>query len=165
MGKLIRLIKGSKKGQGLLEYSIIIPTAILVVMAATWALGVNTGDIYRHLASVIMGQKECVPQYDFEDNSICDDHEFCEKAEYDDAGSGSYTYDGALSIDSLVIKAGRTYEIRRDNPFQYVYTTSDGCYTVTFKTNKVSWERTGNGPDCQNVSHIDHWQAPICTPE
>lgn len=164
MGKLIRYIKGNK-GQGLAEYSIIIPTAILVVMAAAWALGVNVGDIYRHLASVIQGQKECVPQYDYENNEICDQDELCEKVDYEDEDSGSYTYQDALSIDSVVIKAGRTYEVRRDNPYQYVYTTDDGCYTVTFKTNKISWERTGSGPDCQGVSHIDHWQAPICIPE
>jgi hypothetical protein len=164
MGKLIRFIKGNK-GQGLTEYSVIIPTAILVVVAAAYALGVNTGDIYRHLASVILGQKECVPQYDYEDNSICDQDDLCEKVDYEDEDSGSYTYQDALSIDSVVIKAGRTYEVRRDNPYQYVYTTEDGCYTVTFKTNKISWERTGGGPDCQSVSHVDHWQAPICLPE
>lgn len=164
MRKLLKLAKDNK-GQGLTEYAIIIPVAVLAVISAAWALGANTGDVYRHVVSVIVGQNACVPQYDHSDNSVCDGHEYCEKVEYEDIDSGSYNYEGALSIDAVVIKAGKTYEVRRDDPLQFVYVTDDGCYQVTFKTNKISWERTGGGQDCQGVSHMDHWQAPICTPE
>jgi hypothetical protein len=164
MRKLIEILK-RETGQALTEYSVIFPAAVLLVIGAAWVLGTNTSDVYRHVASVIVGQKECVPQYDHGDNSICDQNEDCEKAEYEDVDSGSYTYDDALSIDAVVIKAGKTYEVRRDDPFQFIYVTDDGCYEVTFKTNKVSWQRTGGGSDCKGVSHIDHWQAPICMPE
>lgn len=164
MGKLLKLIKNNK-GQGLTEYAIIIPTVILLVIGVASAVGTNVDDVYRHVASVIVGQKTCVPQYDHSDNSVCDGAEYCEKVEYEDVDSGSYIYKDALSIDAVVIKAGRTYEVRRDDPLQFVYVTDDGCYQVIFKTNKISWERTGGGQDCQGVSHMDHWQAPICTPE
>jgi Flp pilus assembly pilin Flp len=153
------------KGQALTEYTIIFPAAVLVVVGVAWALGTNISDVYRHVASVIVGQNACVAQYDHEDNSICDGNEYCEMVEYEDIDSGSYIYEDALSIDAVVIKAGKTYEVRRDDPFKFVYITDDGCYRVTFKTNKIEWERTGGGQDCQGVSHIDHWQAPICTSE
>lgn len=156
-------VQKRNKGQALTEYTVIFPAAVLVVVAAAWALGVNISDVYRHVASVILGQNACVAQYDHEDNSVCDQNEYCEKVEYEDLDSGTYTYEDALSIDAVVIKAGKTYEVRRDDPLKFIYLTDDGCYRVEFKTNKISWERTGSGQDCQGVSHIDHWQAPICT--
>ncbi len=162
MGKIPKIIRNNK-GQALTEYAIIYPAAVLLVIGAAWALGVNISDVYRHVASVIVGQKACVAQYDHSDNSVCDGAEYCEKVEYEDVDSGSYLYEDALSIDAVVIKAGKSYEVRRDDPFQFIYLTDDGCYRVEFKTNKISWERTGGGRDCQGVSHIDHWQAPICT--
>jgi Flp pilus assembly pilin Flp len=164
LDKLIKFINRDR-GQALTEYTIIYPAAVLLLIGAMWAVGTNVSDVYRHVASVIVGQNACVPQYDHEDTSICDGHEYCEKVEYEDEDSGSYNYEDALSIDAVVIKAGKTYEVRRDDPLQLIYITDDGCYRVEFKTNKISWERTGGGKDCQGVSHIDHWQAPICTAE
>ncbi len=161
MAKLLKLVK-KYKGQALTEYAVIFPPVILLAIGAAWILGASATDVYRHVTSIFMGQKECVPQYDHADNSICDEHEYCEKTEYEDVTSGSYTYEDALSVDAIVIKAGKTYEIRRDDPFQFVYTTDDGCYRVTFKTNRIDWEQTGGGSDCQAISHVDAWQAPIC---
>jgi hypothetical protein len=164
MAKLYGFIK-SHKGQAFAEYAIIFPAAVLLVVGSAWVLGANTSDVYRHVTSILRGQLECVPTYDLDDNSICDLDDLCAKEDYENQDSGSFTYENALTIDSVVIKAGKNYEIRRDDPFQYIYTTDDGCYTVTFHTNKVSWDRTGSGPDCKSVSHIDYWQAPICAPE
>jgi Flp pilus assembly pilin Flp len=164
MKRLFGFIKDNK-GQAYAEYTIIFPAAVLLIIASAWVLGPSTADVYRHVTNVITGQKECVPQYDHEDNAVCDQADLCQKVEYEDQDSGSFTYDDAMSIDSVVIKAGKTYEVRRDDPFKYVYTTDDGCYQVTFKTNSIDWARTGSGPDCQGVSHIDHWQAPICSAE
>jgi len=164
MKKLLKFIT-RQKGQALAEYVFILPGMVLIAMGAYALLGAGAADVYRHVTSVILGQNVCVPQYDHADNSICEQNEFCQKIDYEDQDSGSFRYDGALSIDAVVIKAGRTYEIRRDDPFKFTYTTDDGCYRVTFKTNKVDWERVGSGPDCQSVSHIDHWQSPICLPE
>ena len=164
MKNLLKFFK-KQKGQALSEYVFILPGIVFIVWGAAGLVGGGAADVYRHVTSVIQGQNECVPQYDHEDNSICDESEFCEKIEYEDEDSGSFRYDGALSIDAVVIKAGKTYEVRRDDPFQFTYITDDGCYRVTFKTNKIDWERTGEGNGCQSVSHIDHWQSPICLPE
>ena len=84
------------------------------------------------------------------------------KTEYEGEANGSFTYDGELSIEAVVIKAGRTYDVRRDNPYVYEYVTDDGCYIVKFKTNTVTWEKIGGGKDCQDVSHLDAWSAPLC---
>ena len=163
MKNLLKFFK-KQKGQALAEYVFILPGVVFIAWGAYALVGDGAADIYRHVTSVITGQNECVPQYDHADNSICDQNEFCEKIEYEEQDTGSFAYAGALSIDAVVIKAGKTYEVRRDDPFQFVYTTDDGCYTVTFKTNKIDWERTGGGKDCKSVSHIDHWKSPICVP-
>jgi hypothetical protein len=163
MGTLLRKLQKNQQGQALAEYHILIPGVLVLALAAAWILGPNISDIYRHVTSVLTGPLECVAQYNHDDNSICDQNDLCEKVEYEDEESGEFTYQGALTIDSVVIKAGKTYEIVRDDPFKFTYTTSDSCYQVTFKTNSIEWKRVGSGPGCQAVSHIDHWQAPICT--
>lgn len=164
MAKILKRLIKNQRGQALAEYHVLIPGAVLLAIVAAWVLGPNISDVYRHVTAVILGPMECVPTYDHEDNSICDHNDLCEKTDYDDEESGSFTYQDALTVDSVVIKAGRSYEIVRDDPFKFSYTTDDGCYEVTFKTNTINWQRIGNGPDCQSVSHIDYWQAPICTP-
>jgi Flp pilus assembly pilin Flp len=159
---LRRLIK-TEKGQALLEYQVLFPAAILLVIAAAWLIGPNISDVYRHVASVMLGPKECVVfNPEEQGNDYCDHHEDCEKAEWEEMDQGSYEYSSALTVETAVIKAGKTYEIRRDDPFKFQYETDDGCYRVTFKTNKVEWERIGTGDTCQGVSHVDIWQAPIC---
>jgi hypothetical protein len=162
---MMRLLKRKQRGQAFAEYSVIFPGAILLVISVAWFLGPAIGDIYRHVASVIVGQKPCVTVYGAEDNALCDQYEDCLKTDYEDEESGTFIYDGELSIDAVVIKAGRTYEVRRDDPYQFEYITDDGCYKVVFKTNRADWERIGGGPDCQAVSHIDYWSAPLCTVE
>ncbi len=163
MAKILRRLMKNQQGQALIEYQVIIPGAVLVAIAVAWIIGPSISDVYRHVVSVIQGPMECVVFDPAEEgNSFCSQNENCEKAEWEDMNQGSYTYDSALTIETAVIKAGRTYEIRRDNPFDFSYTTDDGCYLVTFKTNKVEWERVGSGGSCQAVSHVDIWQAPIC---
>lgn len=162
---MMRLLKRKQRGQAFAEYAVIFPGAILLVIAVAWFLGPAIGDIYRHIASVIVGQKPCVNVYGAEDNAYCDQHEDCLKTDYEEEESGTFVYDGELSIDAVVIKAGRTYEVRRDDPYQFEYITDDGCYRVVFKTNRADWERIGGGPDCQGVSHIDYWSAPLCIVE
>jgi hypothetical protein len=161
MGKLVRI----KRGQALTEYAVLIPCAILLAILAAWALGPTIGDFYRHVAAILSGQKPCATFSGAEDNSLCDHRDACIKADYEGEQSGSITYDGELSIEAAVIKAGQTYEVRRDNPYVYEYVTDDGCYLVKFKTNTVTWQRIGSGPNCQDVSHIDAWSVPLCDPE
>jgi len=163
MAKILGRLMKNEKGQALLEYNILIPGAILLAITVAWIIGPSISDVYRHLVSVIEGPKECVV-FDpaVQGNDFCDHSEDCEKAEWEEMDYGSYSYDSALTVETAVIKAGKTYEIRRDNPFNFQYETDDGCYKVTFKTNKVEWERVGGGSTCKAVSHIDIWQAPIC---
>ncbi len=117
---------------------------------------------FRRVLRPLMDQKACVPSYDIQDNSICSNNGDCEKAEWDGMDSGSYTFDDALFVESIVIKAGVTYNIHWADPDEFETTTDDGCYRVTFSGNEVAWERIGRGPSCQSISHMDVWQAPIC---
>lgn len=159
--KALRKILRNQKGQALAEYHVLIPGSIVLIGIA-YILSPGIMDIYRHMVYILMGPKPCVQPYGSEDNFICDQHEDCELAEWEDMDHGYFELKDALSVDSVVIKAGRTYEIRRDDPYQFQYTTYDGCYLVTFKSNRVEWDRIGTGQDCQGVSHIDVWEAPIC---
>jgi hypothetical protein len=165
MGTLLRKILKNEQGQAYAESQILIPAGILLATLAGLLLAPAVTDVYRHVTAVFSGQLECVPSYDFNDNEICDKDDLCAKAEYNDDTSGSFTYDGALTIDSIVLKAAKTYTIVRDDPYQYTYTTSDSCYEITFKTNTIIWRQIGFGSECGNISHIDSWQAPICAPE
>jgi Flp pilus assembly pilin Flp len=163
MAKILRRLRKIERGQALVEYNVLIPTAILLVIGVAWLIGPSISDIYRHVTSVMLGPKECVVfDPDAQGNDFCSHNEDCEKAEWEDMDQGSYTYEDALTVETAVIKAGKTYEIRRDDPFKFQYETDDGCYRVTFKTNKIEWERIGSGSTCQGVSHVDIWQAPIC---
>jgi Flp pilus assembly pilin Flp len=165
MGRLLRKFLKKEQGQAYAEYQVLVPAGILLATMAGLLLAPPVADVFRHVTAVFTGPLECVPTYDFDDNEICDQDDLCAKAEYNDEDSGSFTYEDALTVDSVVIKAGKTYEIVRDDPFKFTYTTNDGCYSVTFKTNTISWKRVGNGSDCKSVSHVDYWQAPICAPE
>jgi len=163
MGKQLRKLLKNQKGQALVEYQILLPGAILLATLAGLLLSGPISDIYRHTVSILLGSKECVV-FDpvVQGNDYCSHHEDCEKAEWDEMDSGEFVYDDALVIETITIKAGQTYTITPDDHAQFEFTTDDGCYRVTFKTNKIEWDRIGSGPVCQSVSHVDVWQAPIC---
>lgn len=163
MGKRLRKLQKNQKGQALVEYQILLPGAIIIATLAGLLLSGPISDIYRHTVSILLGSKQCVViDPVVQSNAYCSQHGDCEKAEWDEMDSGEYVYDAALVIETITIKAGKTYTITPDDHSQFEFTTDDGCYRVTFKTNKVEWDRIGSGPDCQSVSHVDVWQAPAC---
>jgi hypothetical protein len=162
VGKLRKLLR-NQGGQALAEYHVLIPGSIIMIWLA-YLLSPALSDVYRHVVSLLRSPLECVEFSGLEDNSFCSQNELCEKAEWVDMDKGEFTYDDALVVDTVVIKAGTTYKIFRDDPSKISYTTDDGCYKVTIKTNKVEWERIGDGSICQAISHIDVWQAPLCQP-
>jgi hypothetical protein len=149
-------------GQALTEYTIIFPGVMVIVVCVTWLLGASIGDIYRYIARLLTEPKPCVTFGGAPDNELCDQHEDCRKTDYGGEESDTFVYEGELSIEAVVIKAGFTYDVRRNNPSQLEYITEDGCYRVTFRTNRAGWERIGFGSECQVVSHVDYWSAPLC---
>jgi hypothetical protein len=160
VGRLRKLFN-HQRGQALAEYHVLIPGSIIVIWAA-YMLGGTLSDIYRHIVSIVRVPYECVEFNGLEDNSFCSHNQYCEKAQWEDMDEGSFEYKDALVVDTVVVKAGTGYTIVRDNPSKISYTTNDGCYKVTIKTNKIEWERVGSGNACKEISHIDVWQAPIC---
>jgi hypothetical protein len=159
----IRKLFRNQWGQALAEYHVLIPGSIIMIWAA-YLLSPALSDVYRHVVSLIRSPLDCVEFNGLEDNAFCSHNEYCEKAEWDDMDKGEFIYEDALVVDTVVIKAGVTYTIFRDDPSKISYTTEDGCYKVTMKTNRVEWERIGGGRTCQAISHIDVWQAPLCQP-
>lgn len=129
---------------------------------AAYLLSPALSDVYRHVVSLMRTPPECVNFNGHEDNAFCSQNEYCEKAEWDEMDKGEFIYEDALVVDTVVIKAGLTYTIFRDDLSKISYTTDDGCYKVTIKTNRVEWERIGGEKTCQEISHIDVWQAPFC---
>jgi hypothetical protein len=160
--KLGRIFRRYEMGQAMIEYQVLIPATILLAIAAAWLLGPQISNAFRMVLRPMMEPKACVPTYDVEDNSICSQNGECEKAEWEGMDDGSYTFDDALFVESVVIKAGLSYEISLSDPHIFETTTNDGCYRVTIRGNQVAWARIGSGPSCQAISHIDVWQAPIC---
>jgi hypothetical protein len=156
-----RKLSKHEGGQALAEYHILIPGSIIIIWVA-YLLSPSLTDVYRQVVSLFRTPPDCVEFNGLEDNSFCSHNELCEKAQWEDMDKGEFTYKDALVVDTVVIKAGLTYKIYRDDPYKISYTTDDGCYKVTIKTNKVEWERIGNGKSCQAISHIDVWQAPLC---
>ena len=160
MGLLRRLFR-NQGGQALAEYHVLIPGSIIMIWAG-YLLSPALTDVYRHVVSIMRSPLDCVVFNGLEDNSFCSQNEYCEKAEWDGMDKGEFIYEDALVVDTVVIKAGQTYTIFRDNPSRVSYTTDDGCYQITIKTNRIEWERIGSGKTCKEISHIDVWRAPIC---
>lgn len=152
----------TESGQAMIEYQVLIPVMVLLAIAAAWLIGPQIGNAFRMALRPMVEPKACVPAYDIDVNSICSQNGDCEKAEWEGMDSDSYTFDDALFVESIVIKAGLSYEVSLADPNLFETTTDDGCYHVTISGNRVEWERIGSGPSCQSVSHIDVWQAPIC---
>lgn len=157
-----RLFKRTERGQAMVEYHVLIPGSILLVIVVAGLLGPYLGNAFRRALRPMMDQKACVASYDINDNSICSNNGDCEKVESETMDSGSFTFEDAMFVESVVIKAGKSYNIFRTNPEAFETTTEDGCYRVTFSGNEVAWERLSSSPSCQEISHIDVWQAPIC---
>lgn len=157
-----RSLHRTECGQAMAEYHVLIPGSILLVMAAAWFLGPWVKSAFLRVLRPMVAQKACVPAYDIDDNSICSHNGDCQKAEWEDMDSGSVVFEGGLFVESVVVKAGQKHYTFWINPSEFETTTDDGCYRVSFSGNAVNWQRIGSGPECQAISHIDVWQAPIC---
>jgi hypothetical protein len=146
----------------MVEYQVLIPGSILLVIVVAWIIGPELRNTFLKVLRPMMEQKACASAYDFDDNSICSTNGDCEKAEWEDMDSGTFEYESTWFVESVVIKAGKGYNVYRADPGNYETTTDDGCYQVTFYGNTVEWVKIGDGPSCKAISHIDVWQAPIC---
>jgi hypothetical protein len=62
--------------------------------------------------------------------------------------SGSYT--AATPIEKVIIKAGT-------RTFTYTESKTDECYSITINGNTVDWLKIGDGPTCQDISHLQIW--------
>ncbi len=84
--------------------------------------------------------------------SYCSQHEDC--TELPGLKEGNYSSVG--TIETFIIKAGTEYHIYDSGE------TNDGCYYVSIFANHVTWQRTGHGRNCKDISHTQVWNIPVC---
>ena len=168
--------KKKQRGQAMAEYQVLIPSGILVSILLLLVFGGWLGDLYEDFTTTLLDvfngngvegtelvdepEDVCVDRdaiLDQDGGSYCDQSDDCDHLEpegNEDFNTGTHTAED--DIDLFVIKAGRTYHIF--NPGF----TDDGCMYVEFDGDTVSWEKVGDGAICQDVSHVQAWQSPLC---
>lgn len=175
MGTLLRKILKNEQGQALAEYHVLIPGTIIIVIAAAWLLTGAVSDAYCQAVSMFdpsaceglfpaeeeatpepeEDTDECVTVEESQGGSQCSQSEDCASL----PGLNEGTWDsGGPDIQVFVIKAGVDYFIYNSGM------TGDGCYFVNFDGPEITWERMGHGPNCKDISHMDAWFIPQCTP-
>jgi hypothetical protein len=159
-----KLLKKSERGQGIAEYTILFPPVLLVTILITMGISDRIGDVYCEMVNTIQPdscviaeaappeEEDCIEFQAEEGGSQCEQSDECDLLP--GLNNGSYT--SSSDIDTFVLKAGRDY---------HMYTsgiTDDGCYYVDMEGPHVSWTKVDEGPDCQDVSHIQSWRHPVC---
>jgi hypothetical protein len=164
--------KRRDRGQAMAEYMPLVAVMGAITIIVLKPMGCATGNIFTDLVRIFSGEVEeytsCprpAQEEEDEDESRCVDLDFdqggsqCDQSDscevLDGYNSGFYVNQTA-DIDALVIKTGQDYR---------TYTpgiTQDGCYSVIIDGNTASWNKVGSGPDCQDASHLQSWQTPLC---
>jgi len=181
MLKVLKKVLKNERGQAFVEYFVLFPGSILMLLAGFSLMGGAVKDAYCDVVDVfssgicqsvevIQGELDegdpeieetpeptpteemCVVLQEEEGCSQCDQAQDCICLPGVNAG----TYAAAEDVDSFVIKAGQEYHI-----YSTGY-TDDGCYHVTIDGNMAAWEKVGGGKYCKDVSHLQTWYTPLC---
>jgi hypothetical protein len=176
-------IRLSERGQALAEYMPLIPPILLLSVLILVPLSDSAGDIFCQMvnsmepekcqvAAVEDGEDEGSPREDPGDDSPGEEPE--EPCIYLDESRGGSQCDQSSwctllpgsrhgvwypsdPIATVVIKSAQGY-------FNFnVPGSSDGCYQVGIQTGRIEWEKVGRGRGCQDISHVEAWEAPICS--
>lgn len=65
-----RLIKRTERGQAMVEYHVLIPGSILLVIVVAWLISPQLKSTFLKVLRPMIEQKACVQAYDIDDNSI-----------------------------------------------------------------------------------------------
>ncbi|OGO20428.1 MAG: hypothetical protein A2Z14_04655 [Chloroflexi bacterium RBG_16_48_8] len=179
MFKVLRKLQANEKGQAFVEYFVLIPGSILMVLAGFSLVGGAVKKAYCDVVDVFSSgvcqsvevegidqdqeepEFEVTPTPTIEACVVLQEEQGCSQCDQSSQctclpGMNAGIYNGADDIDSFVIKAGKEY---------HIYTTGytdDGCYHVTIDGDMASWEKVGGGNTCMDVSHLQTWYTPLC---
>lgn len=165
-------IRKSERGQALLEYMPLIPPVLLLSVLILVPLAENSSDIFCRMVNAMEPEKcevitldeeeqlpeeepdePCITLQESEGGSQCDQSGVCTKFNL----PGPSVWNPTVSIKTVVVKAGQGY-------YRYNSTTNDGCYNISIETYpyRVRWEKVGHGKKCQDISHVQAWEALVC---
>ena len=174
MTRWLRRLLKNERGQALAEYHVLIPGSILMVLATFMLVVDPLKSMYCDAVGLFQNGVCATSEAQVGDDEgeetptpepteycvILQEEEGCSQCDQGDCtclpGVNVGEYTGSNDIGSLVIKAGREYHVFHST------TTDDGCYYVYIDGNFASWERTGGGRDCKDISHLESWYTPIC---
>lgn len=105
------------------------------------------------------GESSCVNWGGGNMGSTCDQSPYCDKTDMSGETFGTLIYPQDVPIVNLVIKAGQNQIVF---PGEGDY--DDGCYQVSIRTSIATWVKIGSGKNCKDVSHIQLWEVPFCSP-
>ncbi len=157
-----------ERGQAMAEYMPLIPPVLLLSIVILIPLANNASNVFCQVVNVfdpaacepaeedLLLEDDTCTNIDFtEGASTCSQTEDC--VELPGVNEGTYWH--STNIEAFVIKAGQNYHIFNSG------LTDDGCYYVEIFANYVEWIKVGDGADCQDVSHAETWEVPVCLPE
>jgi hypothetical protein len=175
-------IRLSERGQALAEYMPLIPPILLLSVLILVPLSDSAGDVYCQMVNAMEPEKcqvasmedgedgplprggpgeqppgeepedPCVELEESRGGSQCDHSSLCTLL----PGSRHGVWSPSASITTVVIKAGQGY-FSFDMPG-----SSDGCYQVSIQSDHVEWQKIGRGRGCQDISHVEAWEAQVC---
>ena len=177
-------IRKSERGQALAEYMPLIPPILLLSVLVLVPLSDSAGDIFCRMVNAMEPEKceaaivedgedgqvpredpgddtpreepeePCIELDESRGGSQCDHSSWCTLL----PGSQHGVWSPSELIATVVIKSGRWY-------FNFnAPGSSDGCYQVGIQIGRIEWEKIGRGRRCQDISHVEAWEAPICSP-
>ena len=97
-------------------------------------------------------EDDCIVFVESEGGSQCDQSGVCTLFEL----PGPSYWEPSVPVETVVIKAGTSYY-----KF-YSPGSNDGCYNVSIEADQVEWEKVGDEKGCQDISHVQAWEALVC---
>lgn len=176
-------IRLSEKGQALAEYMPLIPPILLLSVLVLVPLSDSAGDIYCQMVNAMEPEKcevaiiedgedgqlpredpgddspgeepeePCIELDESRGGSMCDQSSLCTLL----PGSQHGVWSPSAPIATVVLKSAQEY-FNFDNPG-----LSDGCYQVDIQTGRIEWEKIGRGRGCKDISHVEAWEALVCS--
>lgn len=159
-------------GQAMAEYTVLYPGAIILAIAVLWMMGGSVKDLFRRAINDLIDNTSAPATVCEEDitgqdgGSFCEQSASCDLIEPETTPGCADFNNCSMALDwnpgVVVIKAGLDYHIHIEAQEQYSYTTPDGCYSVSYSAvggGTLHWQKTGGGPSCQDVSHVQSWQV------
>jgi hypothetical protein len=170
---------GRQSGQALVEYQVLFPGTIILVVGILLTFGNQIRDVFDDVTDVFTGEDRgtslvCVEWVTQErGGSYCDQHPLCDLIEEGGATCGGTGFSNCyvhfdVAPEFVVVKAAQDYHyyLNPESAYYEADMTPDGptCYVVTVTPDTITgegvllnWRLDTSEPDCQDVSHVQAW--------